>query len=361
MLSSDAYVHSIEYDSKGHVTRKITPKGDVVNYAYDFLGRLTNISYPNGQSVTYTYDAAGDRTSMIDSHGTTTYAYDQFKRLKVITYPGVNPINYSYDQSGKLTSIIYPDGTTVNYNYDMDGRLISVVYPAGTVSYKYDNTSNNLIQKTLPNGVYTTYTYDTAKWITNTVNFQSNGLQISGYQYTYDNNKNVIKEIDTTVSAAITKSYTYDMLNRLLKVTYSDGTYEIYMYDSMGNRLSLQTPAGTITYKYDSDNRVIQAGSTYYFYDKNGDIIKKITPTGTETFQYDCNNMLTQYSDGTNTAQYQYDGDRNRISKTVNGVVTNYINDINRSLVEVILETNSNNVTTKRYIYGDELISQETP
>ena len=70
--------------------------------------------------------------------------------------------------------------------------------------------------------------------------------------------------------------------------------------------------------------------------------------------------MLTQYSDGTNTVQYQYDGDRNRISKTVNGVITNYINDINRPVVQVILEMDSNMNWTKRYVYGNELISQES-
>jgi YD repeat-containing protein len=365
ILLSDAYVHSYEYDSKGNVAARITPNGAVIHYTYDNLNRLINITYPNpnGYTVSYTYDAHGNRTSMTDPHGTTEYYYDWLNRLVYIYYPNASYLLiYNYDRSGKLISITYPDQnqTTINYTYDTDGRLYTVVYPSGTVSYTYDNNSNNLIQKTLPNGVYTTYTYDTAKRITNTVNYQSNGLPISGYQYTYDANSNITKEVETTSTGAITKNYTYDNLNRLTNASYSDGTYETYTYDSMGNRLTMQTSTGTTTYVYDSDNRLIQAGTTYYFYDRNGNLIQKISPSKTETYQYDYNNMLTQYSDGTNTVQYQYDGDRNRISKTVNGVITNYINDINRPVVQVILEMDSNMNWTKRYVYGNELISQES-
>jgi YD repeat-containing protein len=155
------------------------------------------------------------------------------------------------------------------------------------------------------------------------------------------------------------KNYTYDKLNRLTQATYSDGSYETYTYDAMGNRLTMVTGSSTTLYEYDSDNRLLKAGSTYYFYDKNGNLIKKASPQKTETYQYDCNNMLIQYANGTDTVQYQYDGDRNRIAKITNGTTTNYVNDINRPVVQVLMETNSNSAVTKKYVYGYDLISQE--
>ncbi len=154
ILSSDAYVHSYEYDSKGNVAARITPNGDTIHYTYDNLNRLINITYPNpnGYTVSYTYDAHGNRITMTDPHGTTEYYYDWLNRLVGIYYPKApSLLLYNYDRSGKLVSIAYPDpnNTTVNYTYDNDGRLISVVYPSGTVSYTYDNTSNNLVHKSL--------------------------------------------------------------------------------------------------------------------------------------------------------------------------------------------------------------------
>lgn len=360
ILASDAYVHSYEYDSKGNVTRRITPNGDIIEYSYDPKGKLINIYYPDGNQVTYAYDAVGNRIAMADWHGTTQYGYDQLKRLRMIAYPGIGTILYNYDQSGRLTSMAYPDQTTVAYGYDQDGRLISVTDAHGGVtSYTYDNTTNNIIKKTLPNGVYTAYTYDPAKRVTNTTNKNSSDSVISSYHYTYDANSNITQEIETTAAGTTTKNYTYDKLNRLTNAAYSDGNYETYTYDAMGNRLTLTTKTGTINYKYDSDNRLLQAGDTYYFYDKNGNTIKKVSPRETDTYQYDCNNMLIQYSNGTTTVQYQYDGDRNRIAKIVNGVMTNYINDTNRKVVQVLMEADSNMSVTKKYVYGLDLISQE--
>ena len=360
ILASGAYVHSYEYDSKGNVTRRITPNGDIIEYSYDAKGEPTNIYYPDGSQVIYTYDAAGNRIAMTDWHGTTQYGYDQLKRLCMIAYPGIGAIIYNYDQSGRLTSIIYPDQTTVAYSYDPDGRLQTVTDAhRGITSYVYDNTTNNIIKKTLPNGVYTTYTYDLAKRVTDTVNKKSDNSVVSSYHYVYDADSNITQEVETTTTGTTTKNYTYDKLNRLTNASYSDGTYETYTYDKMGNRLTMTTQTGTTNYKYDSDNRLLQAGSTYYFYDKNGNTIKKVSPQETDTYQFDYNNMLTQYSNGTTTVQYQYDGDRNRIAKIVNGVMTNYINDTNRKVVQVLMEADSNMSITKKYVYGLDLISQE--
>lgn len=360
VLANDAYVHSYEYDSKGNVTKRITPNGDIIEYSYDLKGQLTNIYYPDGSQVTYTYNAAGNRIAMTDWHGTTQYAYDQLKRLRMIAYPDIGSIIYNYDQSGRLTSIIYPDQTTVAYSYDQDGRLISVTDAHGNVtSYAYDNTTNNIVKKTLPNGVFTSYSYDLAKRVTDVANKKSDGSIISSYHYIYDANSNITQEVETTDTGTTTKNYTYDKLNRLTNATYSDGTYETYTYDAMGNRLTMTTAAGTTNYKYDSDNRLLQAGTTYYFYDKNGNTIKKVSSQETDTYQYDYNNMLTQYSNGTTTVQYQYDGDRNRIAKIVDGVMTNYINDTNRKVVQVLMEADSNMSVTKKYVYGNDLISQE--
>jgi len=55
--------------------------------------------------------------------------------------------------------------------------------------------------------------------------------------------------------------------------------------------------------------------------------------------------------------QYEYDGDGNRISKTVDGVTTNYINDVALPLVQVLFETDEAGIVQSSYTYGNDLIS----
>jgi YD repeat-containing protein len=191
------------------------------------------------------------------------------------------------------------------------------------------------------------------------VNKKSDGSIISSYHYIYDANNNITQEVETTDSETTTKTYTYDKLNRLTRADYSDGTYEAYTYDAMGNRLTKATATETISYEYDFDNRLLSAGSTYFLYDKSGNLIKKVSSDKTEEYQYDYNNLLTYYTNGTDVVQYKYDGNGNRVSKIVNGTTTNYVNDVNRPIVQVIMEADGNWSATKKYVYGLDLISQE--
>jgi RHS repeat-associated protein len=57
--------------------------------------------------------------------------------------------------------------------------------------------------------------------------------------------------------------------------------------------------------------------------------------------------------------QYEYDGDGNRISKTANGVKTNYINDVGLPLVQVLFETDVDDNVLASYTYGNDLISMK--
>ena len=97
-----------------------------------------------------------------------------------------------------------------------------------------------------------------------------------------------------------TASYTLDSLNRLTREdvdSASLGTYtDDYTYDAVRNRLD---PGAA----YGPDNRLITDAYGTYGYDGNGNVISR----GTETFGYDSNNRLVSYSDGTNTASYEYD------------------------------------------------------
>lgn len=361
LFSQDVYSQTYTYDSNNNLTRRVTPDNEVIEYKYDKLNRLSNIYYPDGKETSYEYDANGNLIKMTDWQGTTYYAYDELNRFRGVQFPDIKPVYYDYDKAGKLTKITYPTDEEVSYGYNDDNQLISVTDNNGTTTYEYDSTkkTNNLTKKTLPNGVYTEYAYDTAKRITDLRNKKADGSNISTYHYDYDANNNITSVAETTPEGTKNTTYTYDKLNRLTNAAYSDGKYETYTYDASGNRLTKTTQDGAINYEYDSDNRLIKAGNTIFFYNKSGNLIKKVTPDKTFNYAYDYNNKLTHYDDGINFVEFGYDGNGNRVTKMVNGRLIRYINDINRPVVQVLLEANRDWYAIKKYTYGLDLISQE--
>jgi len=145
-----------------------------------------------------------------------------------------------------------------------------------------------------------------------------------------------------------TESYTYDNLNRITGVTYTDGTVQSYTYDAVGNRLTKVENSTQTTYAYDANDRLTSAGSTTYGYDANGNQ----TGAGGNTYTWDDENRLSGASNSSGSVSYTYRGDGLRASKTVGGVTTSYIWDLNAAN-PVILQDG-----TYSYVYGYQLISQ---
>jgi RHS repeat-associated protein len=88
-------------------------------------------------------------------------------------------------------------------------------------------------------------------------------------------------------------------------------------------------------------------------YDDNGNT----TAANGNNYAYDFENHLTSLNGA--TVSYVYDGDGNRVAKTVAGVTTNYLVDTNNptGYAQVVEELQAGAVV-KNYTYGHDLISQ---
>jgi YD repeat-containing protein len=119
----------------------------------------------------YTYYLDGNMDTKTDSIGTTDYIYDSVGRLDTVTEPGNIITDYDYDAVGNRTSMTKTGFGTVTYNYDEftdDGkmeRITSINHPVdGTITYSYDDNGNQTM--VTRNGISKTYTYDNLNRLT---------------------------------------------------------------------------------------------------------------------------------------------------------------------------------------------------
>jgi len=153
-----------------------------------------------------------------------------------------------------------------------------------------------------------------------------------------------------------TVNYTYDDLYRLTSESIANDSHGIngsasYSYDPVGNRLNRSSsiaPVSSQSFIYDANDRLTSDN-----YDNNGNT----KAANNNSYAYDFENHLSSLNNGAVT--YIYDGDGNRVAKTVAGVTTNYLVDTNNltGYPQVVEELQGGSVV-KSFTYGRERISQ---
>lgn len=379
---TDANQHTTryEYDSMGRRIKRTLPEGMTELYTYndagllesrtDFNGKKTTYEYDElnrllkkipdasfgAAPVTYTYTATGRRETMTDATGTTRYEYDSRDRLKTKETP-FGTLTYTYDKLGGLKTVrsSNTNGVSIDYAYDELGRLRTVtdnrLSQENTTTYAYDDVGS-LESYTYGNGVKSSYQYNSLNRLTD-LNVSRLGATVKRYSYQLGavGNRESATEADGRHVA-----YTYDALYRLKSeaVTSDAGSNNgrvDYDYDDTGNRLTrTSTLAGVMpqSLTYDGNDRL-----TSDAHDANGNTKQ----SRGVSYTYDWENQLTSVNGG--AADYAYDGDGNRVSKTVGGVTTAYLVDTNNptGYAQVVEELQAGQVV-RQYTYGSDLISQ---
>ena len=152
-------------------------------------------------------------------------------------------------------------------------------------------------------------------------------------------------------------NWSYDGIYRLTNETISlapsrnNGSVS-YGLDPVGNRQSENSslsgvPSGSWSYNADDE----LSSETY---DADGNVAAE----GGKTFSYDSQNHLVAMNGG--AVQMLYNGDGNRVAKSVNGVVTRYlVDDLNPTGYAQVVDELTSGAVTRTYTYGLQRISQE--
>jgi len=159
-----------------------------------------------------------------------------------------------------------------------------------------------------------------------------------------------------------TQLYNYDLRSTPMTTAAICATREVswwpsfyrgasYGLDPVGNRMSANSTLpgiNPIAGAYNADDEI--SSETY---DANGNVIA----TGGKTYTYDSQNHMITANNGQVTMIY--DGDGNRVSKTVGGVTTQYlVDDLNPTGYAQVVEEVVNGAVTRQYTYGLQRISQ---
>jgi len=381
---TDANNHTthFEYDQLGRRVKRLLPAGQFETYSYDGAGNLQSRTDFNGKITTFTYDlmgrlltktpdtslnqpivrfsynATGQRSTMNDAAGTTVYSYDARNRLSSKQTP-LGTLSYTYNEAGSLstTRSSNANGVSVDYSYDALNRLETVkdnnliALNGGVTNYTYDSVGN-LQGNSYPNGVASSYAYNSLNRLT-AMTVGTTVQSLAGYSYTLGPTGNRTSVIELS---GRTVNYSYDDLYRLTGETITNDPHAVngsasYSYDPVGNRLNRTSsiaPVPSQASTYDANDRL--TGDSY---DNNGNTIS----AGGNSYAYDFENHLTALNGDSVT--YVYDGDGNRVAKTVGGATTNYLIDTNNptGYAQVVEELQSGAVV-KSFTYGHDLISQ---
>ncbi|MEL6951651.1 MAG: RHS repeat-associated core domain-containing protein [Pseudomonadota bacterium] len=245
LANCSATSQTTSYDANGYYDVVTDREGNVIDYDYSANGLLTQLTEAPGTTLErwtrYEYDPHTEQVTLVENQEQdAAYTYDSHGRLTevrlsdksgplpdrvwTITYP----VTSTTAEGTTLVRQVFVDGPkpgtadTSKVFIDSAGRVASVLDPANHLTrfLNYDAWGRPLTIQ-YPSGMATNVTYNDRGWLTSKTDVVDTKYFSNGY--TYQQNR--------------TTSYDYKIDGSLSKVTFPDGTYLQFFYDTH-NRLN---------------------------------------------------------------------------------------------------------------------------
>ncbi|AKS04963.1 RHS repeat-associated core domain-containing protein [Pseudomonas trivialis] len=309
------------YDLNGNLQEK-TEHGDdgsqlVTRYERDHAGRLVRKTLPDGNIVDYAYDRQGNLLSVDDGHWALAYEYDPQNRLTA-EHQGWGTLRYGYDACGQLKNLRLPDNNRLTFNHDKGGHLSTVELNGAVLTSHLFSAGRE--QQRAQGKLLSSYQHDDQGRLFNQGIADAEGT-VYRRHYDYDKPGNLTRLIDTRKGE---HHYHYDPLSRLTRANHSQGEQERFGHDPAGNLLMQDRPGPDIV----AGNRLMIQGDRHYDYDAFGNLIRERRGKGQQLvteYRYDCQHRLIGVTQPNGqTASFRYDPFGRRISKTVDGITTEF-------------------------------------
>ncbi|MBV4496786.1 RHS repeat protein [Pseudomonas sp. SWRI12] len=309
------------YDLNGHLLEKTEHGEDgsqwVTRYQRDAAGRLQLKTLPDGQAIEYRYDELGRLVYVDDgSDHPLAFEYDAQDRL-ITEHQGWGTLRYRYDACGRLNHLRLPDDSQLDYHHAPGGALTAIdLNGARLTEHRFDGSRERQRQQ---GQLLSDYRYDEQGRLKAQTAWQNPQQQLLWRDYTYSPKGN----LQTLSDHRNRRSYQYDSLDRLTRIDFSHSEPpEHFSHDPAGNLL-IQDRPGPTTLK---GNRLLKEGDRHYDYDAFGNLIRERRGEAlVSAYRYDSQHRLIGITtaDGCETS-YRYDAFGRRISKTVDGLTTEF-------------------------------------
>ncbi|MBV7337573.1 hypothetical protein KFU94_56965 [Chloroflexi bacterium TSY] len=300
--NQEQYETSYAYDRLNNLIQSIDPQGNVKSITYDSASRKLAMNDPDMGIMTYTYDDVGNLLESTDAKGQVVrYTYDA----------GNRPITESWEKHGEMTPMF-------TYHYDENisplhpnaqntfGKLAYTSYASGSVHYSYDPRGNVIGQSRRYDDEGLTFitkmSYDSLDRVVKVV--YSDGASVA-YEY---NDQELLERIP-----GIVDNIDYDAAGQVIRINHANGAITNQVYD-VRLRLQHQTTV--------ADEATLQ--DLAYTFDRSSNIVSivddrlKRTPENdrTQRFAYDSLYRLTSATGAYGAINYSYDNLGNMIAKT---------------------------------------------
>jgi RHS repeat-associated protein len=317
-VETDDAITTFGYYVTGLIRQVTQPDGTFTSYTYDAAHRLTDIADNAGNTIHYTLDNAGNRkqedtkNNVGNLRRTLSRVYNQLGQLQQQADAYSHATTLSYDANGNSTGNTDALGRATGTAYDPLNRLKLTLQDVGGIAaqttFAYD-AQDNLTKVTDPKQLDTNYGYNGLGDL-----MQLTSPDTGPTNYTYDSAGNRKTQLD---ARGITSTYSYDLLNRLTSIAYSDGSAgTAYAYDN-NNLCGL---VGSLFAKGRLGMMTDASGSTGYCYDRWGNLITKQQTTNRRTFN----------------VQYAYNLAGRLLNMTYpDGAVVDYIRNAQGQITEV--------------------------
>ncbi|MFH1722947.1 MAG: RHS repeat-associated core domain-containing protein [Candidatus Altiarchaeota archaeon] len=337
-------VTEYSHDSYGNVVWMRDPNGQVTSYSYDSLTRTFPVQIqrplshilqyeydlgtgnllwdedPNGYRTSFEYDLFGRKTKEVrplDSSSSPTleilYLDDQFPR-------GVKTMQRESASGGTLDSFSFVDGfgrviqekgelegpegqVVKNTYYNERGRVAAVSNPIITAR----TSAYTRLDGGLPSSIQ--YSYDSLDRVVRVTNpdgtyksftylhWVTNATDENGHvkEYVKDAYGRIVEVREYNGGDVYSTTYDYDAADNLLKITDHEGNDFLFEYDTLGRKTKMVDP---------------DLGEWLYSYDAAGNLVWQRDARGIESqFFYDDLNRLTDahYPTPSNNIHYFYD------------------------------------------------------
>ncbi|MBE7163622.1 MAG: RHS repeat protein, partial [Williamsia herbipolensis] len=325
-----------------HLTFAVNPTTKLVTSATDELGRSRSATYTPQADVASSTEGSGATAGTTTNEWGANGGYSETKS----TSPGGASSSATYGNTAAATKYLASGGSddagnASTYTYNGTGNQLTssnALAAMATLTYNSDGTVATALAPGNGSNV-TKYGYNANHQLSALT--PVTGSSLGARAYTYDD---LGRTKTATDGRGITTTYGYDLQDRLLTTSFSDGTPTVVnAYTDGGQVQTRQDANGTSSYGYDQLGRLTSrqnsfgGGSIAYGYDKASNLVSTTDSRGTTTNSFDASGIPTKmtYNHGSGTQ------------------VLGFTTDDRGRRTDTYLQTNSSNTIWQAHTHQD--------